>query len=363
LPIETSKICSASFVRLAWGDGALRGAIGLALALIVAGVDDKYIPKEIKDQFLFLTAGIVTLTLLINATTIKILVRKLGLLKVAPAKAIMAINADNFVRIAAETHYNKIQEDRYLKKANWEEVKAYLPEKGKALSADESMDIETICELRRRILEKEKSSYWHQFKDGVLGPIAVRKLSDSISEVLDSGGTIPLSDRKDFEQTWETPEYLNKLRKLPLIGGFAERALLDRLSVSYDCAKGFVMAQDEALKLIESMYRVDNAEESEHLPMLESEINQNRIHGQTFIRNLRKSYPEVYRAISTRQAIRNMLSYEKHTVDRLMKKGRIGGDEAARMYKSIEERTKRLIRNAPEVRDESSPASREQDDD
>ena len=49
----------------------LRGAIGLALALIVAGVDDQYISPEIKNQFLFLTAGIVTLTLLINASTVK----------------------------------------------------------------------------------------------------------------------------------------------------------------------------------------------------------------------------------------------------------------------------------------------------
>jgi hypothetical protein len=139
--------------------GALRGAIGLALALIVAGVDDQYIPREIKDQFLFLTAGIVTLTLLVNATTIKFLVRRLGLLKVPPAKAQMAINADNFVRVATETHFNKIQNDRYLKKANWDDVKEFLPEESAALLSDEDMVIDTICELRRRILEKGKVIY------------------------------------------------------------------------------------------------------------------------------------------------------------------------------------------------------------
>lgn len=329
--------------------GALRGAIGLALALIVAGVDDKYIPPEIKDQFLFLTAGIVTLTLLVNATTIKFLVEKLGLLKVAPAKQQMSVNANNYVRSASETHFGKIQSNRYLKKADWDEVKEYLPEAEDGTDL-ESIEIETICELRRRILEKEKSSYWRQFKDGLLGPTSVRLLSDGISEVLDAGGSIPLSDRKDFEDTWETPEYLNKLRNLPLVGGIAERTFLDRTSISYDCAVGFVVAQEEALKLVESMYRADNEEESVHLPMIEAEINENRIHGQTFIRNLRKNYPDVYEAIATRQAIRNMLNYEKYTVDRLEKKGRIASDEAAKMRKSIEDRAKTLSRKPPQVK-------------
>ena len=67
--------------------GALRGAIALALALIVSA--EETIAQDIRDQFLFLTAGLVTLTLLINATTIKLLLNKLGLMQVAPAKQMM----------------------------------------------------------------------------------------------------------------------------------------------------------------------------------------------------------------------------------------------------------------------------------
>jgi NhaP-type Na+/H+ or K+/H+ antiporter len=54
-------------IILVWG--GLRGAIGLALALIV--VSEESIPHEVRDQILSLTAGIVMLTSLINATTIK----------------------------------------------------------------------------------------------------------------------------------------------------------------------------------------------------------------------------------------------------------------------------------------------------
>jgi len=329
--------------------GALRGAIGLALALIVAGVDDQYIPAEIKNQFLFITAGIVTLTLLINATTIKFLVNGLGLTKVPAAKALMIRNAYEHLRTASENQMERIKSDRYMKNADFNEVTDYLP-KIPASRASTEKDLETIAEIRRRILEKEKSSYWHQFQDGLLGPTAVRKLSDGISEVLDAGGMVSLAERKDLEEAWDTPALLEKLSKLPLVGGHCERMLLNRLTISYDCAVGFIEAQAEALKLVESIQRGGNPEEVKHLELIESEINENRIHGQTFVRNLRKNNPDVYKAISTRQAIRSSLSYERKTVERMEKKGWIQGAEAYKMYSSVDQRAKHLRDFPPEIK-------------
>ena len=63
----------------------LRGAVGLCLALLV--YRDKDIPdnkeksKDLKTQMLFFSAGIVLLTLVINATTTGFLIRKLELTK------------------------------------------------------------------------------------------------------------------------------------------------------------------------------------------------------------------------------------------------------------------------------------------
>ena len=170
--------------------GALRGAIALALALIVAGVDDQYIPRDIKDQFLFLIAGTVTLTLLINATTIKLLIAKLGLTKTEPAKALMIYNSNQYLRQSTKNHMERIQSDRYLKRSNWEQVAEYLPEVEEISDEVKNSKIETIAETRRRILEKEKSSYWHQYKEGLLGASTVTKLSEGISELLDAGGKV-----------------------------------------------------------------------------------------------------------------------------------------------------------------------------
>ncbi len=334
--------------------GALRGAIGLALALIVAGVDDKYIPAEIKDQFLFFTAGIVTLTLLINASTVKYLVEGLGLTKISPAKAKMLTNAREYLHESTVNQIERLKSDRFIRKSDWKEVAKFVPE---AVEADHSEGVENrhaIAELRKRFLEAEKSSYWHQFKDGLLGAIGVKVLSDNISQLLDQGGNIPLSHRKDLEESWKIPETLSKVSKWPLLGKLAKDYYLDRMMLSYDCAVSFVMAQEEALKLVESLLRSEK-EDAKALELIESEINENRIEGQTFLRNLRKNYPGVYKAVSTTQAIRSLLNYEVKTIERLQKRGRIDGGEASRMLSAIDDRYKILQKNPPSIEIDEVP--------
>ena len=332
--------------------GALRGAIGLALALIVAG--ESKIDGTIRDQFLFYTAGIVTLTLVVNATTIKALLSWLGLTDIPPAKQKMILNAKNYLRNTAENSMDKLKSDRFLSRANWESVKTYLPEEPEniEIKLDEGKH-SNLYETRRRVLEKEKSSYWNQFKEGLLGPIAVRNLTDAINEIIDSEGKISLSERKDLEQLWQTPKFLNKLQSIPILDKISQRFFFERLTNSYDAARGFVEAQYDTLKLAEGMAISSDTEElaiDQDLATIESEINENRIHGLTFLRNLKNTFPEIYDAIATRQAIRSNLNNELKIVERLQKKGQIGSDEAHKMIESIEERMKKLIDSPPEIK-------------
>ncbi len=341
--------------------GALRGAIGLALALIVAGVDSRVMaetlemtPAEaqtIKDQFLFLIAGTVTLTLLVNATTIKLLIKKLGLLDLAPAKAIMLKSASEYMRNSAENHMQKLKSDRHLRRANWSAVAEYLPEEISMVEDVDTTGLELarMAEHRRRILEKEKSSYWKQFKEGLLGADAVRTLTETVNEILDDAGASSLANRKDLEMLWKPPKWLSSLQSVPVIGRFTENSFFERLAISYDCAVGFVYAQEECLKMMESMFRSEDPEEHPNLEMLQQEVNANIISGQTYMRNLRNTYPEIYRAIATRQAIRSVLNYELHTAERLRAKGRLDGSEASKLMHSIEARMKELMEKPPSV--------------
>ena len=334
--------------------GALRGAIGLALALIVAGVDDQFISKEIKDQFLFFTAGIVTLTLLVNASTIKYIVSALGLTKVSPAKAQMLTNARDYLYESSKNQIERLKTDRYIKKSDWDAVHKYLPSAAEVIETEGVAETESIAELRKRFLEAEKSSYWHQFRDGLLGAEAVKILSDNISHLLDLGGKEGLDERKDLEESWAVPSILAKIKGYPIIGNMAKDWYLERMSLSYDCAVSFVMAQEESLRLVESM-SISGKEDKVALEKIENEINGNRIEGQTFIRNLRKQYPGVYKAVSTTQAIRSLLNYESKTIERLQKRGRIDSGEAARMMGEIDKRNKLLQKHPPVVDKEAIP--------
>ena len=58
----------------------LRGAVGLCLALIVRQ-DEKNDNMDVRKQVLFFSAGIVLLTLVVNAPTTGFLISKLGLTK------------------------------------------------------------------------------------------------------------------------------------------------------------------------------------------------------------------------------------------------------------------------------------------
>lgn len=331
--------------------GALRGAIGLALALIVAA--ESSIAQEIRDDFLFMTAGLVTLFSLINATTVKYVVNGLGLTKIAPAKALMMLSAKSYLRQTTENSIDKFKKDRYLNRAHWDIVSTFLPEKPDTEKAEEMQLDSKIAETRRRILEREKSSYWNQFREGMLGPTAVRRLSDAINEIMDEGGLVSLAKRKDLEQEWKTPKIIGRLQSVPVLGKLTQRFFFERLATSYDSARGFVYAQEESLKLIENMMIARDDEEEtidvENMDVIEAEINENKIHGLTFLRNLRNSYPEIYNAIATRQAIRSVLNYEKRMVERLLNKGRIDSGEAGKIISGIEERMKMLMDRPPSL--------------
>lgn len=332
--------------------GALRGAIALALALLVLGVDDKYINPEIKNQFFFFTAGIVTLSLIINATTIKLLVDKLGLTKIAPAKALMIKNANSYLRTSTENAIERLKTEKFMSNADWSVVESYLP-KEKISKEVHQLEIEAIAEMRKRVLEKEKSSYWSQFNEGMIGGVAASRLSSGIDELLDDVGLISISQRKDLELLLNTPKLLSKMQNYSLLKTLTQRAFFERLVVSYDSAMGFVQAQEECLKLVESMFRsldVNDTDGQKHLAMIEDEINENKIEGLTFLRNLKKTYPEIYDAISTRLAIRSMLNYELKTIERLQKNGRIDAGESSKMIHSVEERLKKLTLSPPKVK-------------
>ena len=335
-------LASGEKVVLVLGEG--QGAI--AQASLVG------ISARVRDQFLFLISGIVLLTLLVNATTVGPLVNYLGLTKLPAVKKLMFSNASGNVAQGCDQEMDLLKDDRFLSGANWGEVRKYLPDPvAYPLTADELGQMDTLSETRRRLLERERSSYWSQFRSGLLSAQAVAQLDNNLSEFLDFEGKVPMTERNYLEKVCGVSKLAEALKDLPILKNY----FTDRITVSYDAAKGFVVAQQDMAKMVDSMAKeLDESGDAEKLlkttRMLKDEIRQNRLAGLKFIRNMHENYPEATVGIETKDAIRSVLNHERNTIKKLKSDGMLEADEAIRMIIGVEERMKEVMDSSLELR-------------
>jgi len=332
--------------------GGLRGAVGLALGLLVA--QDSLIPEDIRGQVLFHTAGIVVLTLLINGTTTGTLIKMLGMQKVTAAKALLLDNAIKVLREDTEQTFLLLKDNKFLSGADWERVREYMPrrktpkEKGEVTEVKEN---DILSESRRRILEAQKRSYWKQFEDGVLGQGAVRRLTEAVNIALDRDDEGNLDDWKELEHLWQFPAILTKIQSFPVIGKMVRRTLYDRLAFGYDIARGYVVAHEEISEILESIVNDDNVAMD-----LQIELNFNRGIALGAIKKLRETFPEITIAIETKTAARLILNHERNSIKKMYEGGMLNEVEKQRLVGAVERRMKRIFNTPPSIQ---LPDSRE----
>ena len=310
------------------------------------------ISSRVRDQFLFLISGIVLLTLLVNATTIKALVNKLGLTELPAVKKLMFSNATGNISNVCEQEMDLLKDDRFLSGANWGLVRNYLPDPvSYPLTADELASMDTLAEARRRLLEKERSSYWAQFRSGLLSATAVAQLDNNLSEFLDFQGKVPMTERTYLDDICTVSKLSEALKDIPLL----KRYFSDRITIGYDSAKAFVIAQQAMAKMVDSMVREldesgDVEKQQKTARQLKDEIRQNRLRGLQYIRNMHENYPEVTVGIETKDAIRSVLNHERSSIKSMRIDGMLEADEASRMITAVEERMKDVMERPLELR-------------
>eukprot|EP01135_Chromosphaera_perkinsii_P010654 Nk52_evm54s2192 gene=Nk52_evmTU54s2192 len=219
--------------------GGLRGAVGLALAIVVA--EDPGINFDtVGSKVIFHTAGIVLLTLIINASTMKYLLMMLGMSDISDAKRLMMANAVKHIKEAQTSTIEILKTDRFLSDSDWNYVEKnvemidpyYRPDKHKeednTITAEALRAIRTcphckhriphiysaneLAELaedaRGRFLKAEKISFWKQYEEGILGREAVVTLIAATDTTLD----IPdkMLDCDDIRIHWEVPTFYDR---------------------------------------------------------------------------------------------------------------------------------------------------------
>ena len=208
------------------------------------------------------------------------------------------------------------------------------------------------------MLNREKNVYWNQFSTGLLGRSAYNQLVKIVDELLDEEGKKTLSNSVYVDELWSTSQLFSQIELWTKVQKSPNKDTFNKLIISYDAAKGFVKAQDQLLKLVEefSLDKTNSSDEKTYLERIKDEVNEKKIQGLTFLRNLKSAFPEVYKAIETRQASRDILNHQRNKMLEMKKNGRIDKEDALYFLDDIEVRMNELLNKEldfvlPEVKD------------
>lgn len=323
-------------VILTWG--GLRGALAMTLALMVSYTPA--IPEDIRSQILFYTAGVVTLTLCINATTMRWLLNRLGLTYIPSARTLLEYRIEQSLHESSEKYLENLKKRETLAGANWEKVASYMSE----LPADPGKTPQAkamLPEIRLRILDREKAVCREIYEEGIISKTVFLRLMNSLDELYDHDGNYALDIRNSIFQFCQRTDFLNHMRSMPYIQNWMSFYFRERITVVYDLGRGFIILQKESLKLLEELASSQwiASEQQTIVQTLRNEIEHNIQRMTTVLNELAKNFPKAYGHALTIKSIRMMLSNERRTVRQMVNNGMLSEKDAEERMKKIDERT------------------------
>lgn len=140
-------LCLPVFQRLKYGFswkealicswGGLRGAVGLALGLVIRL--DTSIEEAHRQELMFQIAGMVILTLVINGATMGPLIRRLGLLEISAIKHQMRARSLERLQERLDHDIDDLKKSPFYSNANWDIVHSYATLPQEQLSLNETL--------------------------------------------------------------------------------------------------------------------------------------------------------------------------------------------------------------------------------
>lgn len=310
---------------LVWG--ALRGAVSLSLALSL--VQDDAVPDELGQQILFLTAGIVVLTIVINGSTMEWLLHQLKLDRLPPAKEASLQKAAEGLSLQMESFLTKFSENTFFNTLSPEKLRTYIEDtagdQGNSLMTQEDENVAFM----RRLLEIERKTYWQLYEKGYIGKHASSLLTASVESALDNQPVI--APRQTLAKNLSLPLPPYWMLNLPFFSKKAEHWIFTNLSLNYDIARGFVEAQDEMKKhLNELAPSAESKAEAERL------IEDNRHAAFDFTKMIEAEYATLISSLQLSSARRLILNHERSLIWKMHKEGVIEDSEAEKLVEMIE---------------------------
>lgn len=326
-------------IILTWG--GLRGALGMTLALMVSYTPA--IPEEIRSQVLFFTAGTVTLTLCINATTMRWLLNKLGLIYIPTARTMMENKIQNLLHENSEQYFERLKTREALNGANWEKVSQYVTASPSAQEATPMVN-DVMNEIRLRVLDKEKMFLHQIYDEGIISKTSFMQLSNSLDELYDHDGSYALDTRTSIFNFCNRTFILDGMQRIPKIGSWISFYFKERIGVVHDLGRGFIILQKEDLKLLDDLEGSNmlSGEQKVVLKTLRAEIQHNLDTMNGILNKLANDFPKAYKHALTQKATRMLLCNERRNIRQLQTDGMLSDKDAEQLYERVDERSEKL---------------------
>lgn len=344
--------------------GGLRGAIGLALALIVE--TESSFDRFNRDRVLFHTCGIVILTLVVNASTIKYVVEYLGLNRPPQDTAALFRAAIEDLLHHIHVKMSDMKLDKHYSGANWTKVSDLQPkyeelffkifgrtmyemnaaeEEEISIEEDDTLIINMLAQLQRadrevrnrqelekRVIQVMKSSYWMQFEKGLISADAVSILVESAESAMDDHDLS--HQKKDLKKWFKIPKYIKILHQsnISIVKKLAEKMLFSNLGFAIEISAGYVYASKNALEFTHILLEQHTIEER-YVRAVDRDLSKVTQWIINRSRRVERIYPDVHAAIQTSHAAHALLFHQKSEIDHLLHKGFFDEAEHARMMK------------------------------
>ena len=284
----------------------LRGAVAMTLALIVA--KDSGVDAIAGDRVLFHTGGIVILTTVVNATTSKYVVARLGHKRKDLNRILQMRRAHQFVLQEGNKAVRRVTTDRLYTMGNhrmFAKLLSSIEDPYAGLPAKQESDEKVI---NRLVMRAFKTNVWTQRDANAITEKVVRVLARKATDNIRFGTLIETQQLMDVQQL---PWHL----KLAVHGPakFAHYLIVGREQMFF----GMLLAYDTAMNDLESALPIYVSDSPKHMRRLHHWLQEERQSITRLIDDFAENKPESTTSVVTTKGAEYILRCMSHAVEDL----------------------------------------------